>query len=242
MPRRLLRAQLSQTATRFQGLRGLFVRRRLSTLAPRRNRHRHHRRPRVAVALDRRTLSSLEGLSPGMLSGKFTVKVFAKKSGDFSVDQQVATVSPYDTYFVGVAAEEATGATNTSTAGREHIIKVSDARRQRASPNPAAKRARIGLQNGFLLVVGRLSAQFGRTSPKMRSTPNYKTLRATLSNGTGQATMRWSTGDYGYYMIRVTSPEPGTRRPGSYALLVRLAGRRHFGDGCRHAARPHRDR
>ena len=40
-------------------------------------------------------LASLEGLSPGMLSGKFTVKVF-EKSGDFSVDQQIIPVSPYD--------------------------------------------------------------------------------------------------------------------------------------------------
>ena len=35
-------------------------------------------------------------------------------------------------------------------------------------------------------------------------------------------------------------PEPGTLGdPDRMRVLVRLAGRRHFGDGCRHAARPH---
>ena len=32
----------------------------------------------------------------------------------------------------------------------------------------------------------------------------YKTLQTTLTDGAGQVAMRWSAGDYGYYMIRVT--------------------------------------
>ena len=41
----------------------------------------------------------------------------------------------------------------------------------------------------------------------------YKTLQTTLTDGAGQVAMRWSAGDYGYYMIRVTE-EPEAVFPG----------------------------
>ncbi len=59
-----------------------------------------------------------------MLSGRFTVKVF-EKSGDFSVDQQVATISPYDTYFgIGVATQKSDWGDEYLDSRKEHIIKV----------------------------------------------------------------------------------------------------------------------
>lgn len=70
-------------------------------------------------------LASLEGLSPGMLSGKFTVKVF-EKSGDFSVDQQIIPVSPYDAYFgIGVTPPgRATGADEYLDSKKEHLLRI----------------------------------------------------------------------------------------------------------------------
>ena len=53
----------------------------------------------------------------------------------------------------------------------------------------------------------------------------YKTLRATLSNGTGQVTMRWSAGDSGYYLIRVT----GARQAHSATCVVCVSSSDHRG-------------
>ena len=69
-------------------------------------------------------LASLEGLSPGMLSGKFTVKVF-EKSGDFSVDQQIIPVSPYDAYFgIGVTPQTSDWGDEYLDSKKEHLLRI----------------------------------------------------------------------------------------------------------------------
>lgn len=78
---------MSQTATRFKGYEAI------RSTTPRNTLGTEEREivtgttdAQGSLSLSTDELSSLEGLSPGMLSGKFTVKVF-EKSGDFSVDQ-----------------------------------------------------------------------------------------------------------------------------------------------------------
>lgn len=121
----VLQAQLSQIATRFKGYEGYSFddaskyfgteEREIVTGTT---------DAQGSLALSTDELSSLEGLSPGMLSGRFTVKVF-EKSGDFSVDQQVATISPYDTYFgIGVATQKSDWGDEYLDSRKEHIIKI----------------------------------------------------------------------------------------------------------------------
>ena len=112
----MLQAQLSQIATRFKGYEGYSFddaskyfgteEREIVTGTT---------DAQGSLALSTDELSSLEGLSPGMLSGRFTVKVF-EKSGDFSVDQPYRPMTP--TSGSESPPRKATGATNTSTAGR----------------------------------------------------------------------------------------------------------------------------
>ena len=59
-----------------------------------------------------------------MLNGKFTVKVF-EKSGDFSVDQQIAAVSPYDAYFgIGVTAQQSDWGEEYLDSKRGHALRL----------------------------------------------------------------------------------------------------------------------
>lgn len=141
-----------------------------------------------------------------MLSGRFTVKVF-EKSGDFSVDQQVATISPYDTYFgIGVATQKSDWGDEYLDSRKEHIIKVVMLD-SKGKPEPGSENVLVSvykMDSYWWWDASTPNSQAHYAKNALNS--NYKTLQATLSNGTGQATMRWSTGDYGYYMIRVTSP------------------------------------
>ena len=203
----VLQAQLSQIATRFKGYEGYSFddaskyfgteEREIVTGTT---------DAQGSLALSTDELSSLEGLSPGMLSGRFTVKVF-EKSGDFSVDQQVATISPYDTYFgIGVATQKSDWGDEYLDSRKEHIIKVVMLD-SKGKPEPGSENVLVSvykMDSYWWWDASTPNSQAHYAKNALNS--NYKTLQATLSNGTGQATMRWSTGDYGYYMIRVTSP------------------------------------
>ena len=203
----VLQAQLSQTATRFKGYEGYSFddaskyfgteEREIVTGTT---------DAQWSLSLSTDELSSLEGLSPGMLSGRFTVKVF-EKSGDFSVDQQVATISPYDTYFgIGVATQKSDWGDEYLDSKKEHLLRIVMLDAQ-GRPLPGREEALVSvykITSYWWWDASTPNSQAHYAKNALNS--NYKTLQATLSNGTGQATMRWSTGDYGYYMIRVTSP------------------------------------
>lgn len=120
-----LQAQLSQIPTRFKGYPDYSFDDATKQFAP-------EEREIVsgttgtdgALQLTTDRLSSLEGLSPGMLNGKFTVKVF-EKSGDFSVDQQIAAVSPYDAYFgIGVTAQQSDWGEEYLDSKRDHALRL----------------------------------------------------------------------------------------------------------------------
>lgn len=152
-------------------------------------------------------LSSLQGLSPGMLSGKFTVKVF-EKSGDFSVDQQIATVSPYDTYFgIGVATQKSDWGDEYLDSKKEHRIKVVmlDAKGKPGTGTEKVLVTVYKMDSYWWWDAASANSQAHYAKNALNSC--YKTLQATLTNGAGQVPMRWSAGDYGYYLIRVTSSD-----------------------------------
>ena len=200
-----LQAQLSQIPTRFKGYPDYSFDDATKQFAP-------EEREIVsgttgtdgALQLTTDRLSSLEGLSPGMLNGKFTVKVF-EKSGDFSVDQQIAAVSPYDAYFgIGVTAQQSDWGEEYLDSKRDHALRLVllDARGRPATGTEEATVTvyRMSSYWWWGLPVGGFPNRYAKSALNAQ----YKTLRATLSNGTGQVTMRWSAGDYGYYLIRVT--------------------------------------
>lgn len=148
-------------------------------------------------------LASLAGLSRGLISGRFTVRVF-EPGGDFSTDQQAVTVSPYDAYLgIGVALQQSDWGDEYLDNSREHLLKV-------VMLDPAGK-PRAGTEQVNVAIYKMSSywwwdgserqAQYARNSLNA----NYKTLEANLSNGAGQVAMRWSPGDYGYFLLRVTS-------------------------------------
>ena len=159
----------------------------------------------LKLATDR--LSSLEGLSPGMLSGKFTVKVF-EKSGDFSIDQEIMPVSPYDAYLgVGVTSQTSDWGDEYLDSKKEHAIRV---------VMLDAKGRPAGGTEDVIVSVYKITSYWWWDASSSNSQASYarnalntcyKTLQTTLTGGTGNAVMRWSAGDYGYYMIRVTSPK-----------------------------------
>ena len=170
-------------------------------------------------------LASLEGLSPGMLSGKFTVKVF-EKSGDFSVDQQIAAVSPYDAYFgIGVTAQQSDWGEEYLDSKRDHALRLVllDARGRPATGTEEATVTVYRMSSYWWWDASSAASQARYAKSALNA--QYKTLRATLSNGTGQVTMRWSAGDYGYYLIRVT----GARQAHSATCVVCVSSSDHRG-------------
>ena len=229
-----LQAQLSQIPTRFKGYPDYSFDDATKQFAP-------EEREIVsgttgtdgALQLTTDRLSSLEGLSPGMLNGKFTVKVF-EKSGDFSVDQQIAAVSPYDAYFgIGVTAQQSDWGEEYLDSKRDHALRLVllDAR---GRPATGTEEATVTGTEEATVTVYRMSSYWWWDASSAASqaryaksalNAQYKTLRATLSNGTGQVTMRWSAGDYGYYLIRVT----GARQAHSATCVVCVSSSDHRG-------------
>ena len=178
-----------------------------------------------ALQLTTDRLSSLEGLSPGMLNGKFTVKVF-EKSGDFSVDQQIAAVSPYDAYFgIGVTAQQSDWGEEYLDSKRDHALRLVllDARGRPATGTEEATVTVYRMSSYWWWDASSAASQARYAKSALNA--QYKTLRATLSNGTGQVTMRWSAGDYGYYLIRVT----GARQAHSATCVVCVSSSDHRG-------------
>ena len=221
-----LQAQLSQIPTRFKGYPDYSFDDATKQFAP-------EEREIVsgttgadgALQLTTDRLSSLEGLSPGMLNGKFTVKVF-EKSGDFSVDQQIAAVSPYDAYFgIGVTAQQSDWGEEYLDSKRDHALRLVllDARGRPATGTEEAT-VTVYRMNSYWWWDASSAASQARYA-KSALNAQYKTLRATLSNGTGQVTMRWSAGDYGYYLIRVT----GARQAHSATCVVCVSSSDHRG-------------
>ena len=171
-------------------------------------------------------LSSLEGLSPGMLSGKFTVKVF-EKSGDFSVDQQIAAVSPYDAYFgIGVTAQQSDWGEEYLDSKRDHALRLVllDARGRPATGTEEATVTVYRMSSYWWWDASSAASQARYAKSALNA--QYKTLRTTLSNGRGQVTMRWSAGDYGYYLVRVT----GARQAHSATCVVCVSSSDYRGD------------
>ena len=221
-----LQAQLSQIPTRFKGYPDYSFDDATKQFAP-------EEREIVsgttgtdgALQLTTDRLSSLEGLSPGMLNGKFTVKVF-EKSGDFSVDQQIAAVSPYDAYFgIGVTAQQSDWGEEYLDSKRGHALRLVllDARGRPATGTEEATVTVYRMSSYWWWDASSAASQARYAKSALNA--QYKTLRATLSNGTGQVTMRWSAGDYGYYLIRVT----GARQAHSATCVVCVSSSDHRG-------------
>ena len=171
-------------------------------------------------------LSSLEGLSPGMLSGKFTVKVF-EKSGDFSVDQQITTVSPYDAYFgIGVTTQQSDWGDEYLDSKRDHALKIVllDAKGRPVTESEEATVSVYKITSYWWWDASSATAQARYAKSALNE--NYKTLQTTLSGGKGQVSMRWSAGDYGYYLIRVT----GARQTHSATRVVCVSSSDYRGD------------
>ena len=219
-----LQAQLSQIPTRFKGYPDYSFDDATKQFAP-------EEREIVsgttgtdgALQLTTDRLSSLEGLSPGMLNGKFTVKVF-EKSGDFSVDQQIAAVSPYDAYFgIGVTAQQSDWGEEYLDSKRGHALRLVllDARGRPATGTEEATVTVYRMSSYWWWDASSAASQARYAKSALNA--QYKTLRATLSNGT--VTMRWSAGDYGYYLIRVT----GARQAHSATCVVCVSSSDHRG-------------
>ena len=160
-----------------------------------------------------------------MLNGKFTVKVF-EKSGDFSVDQQIAAVSPYNAYFgIGVTAQQSDWGEEYLDSKRDHALRLVllDARGRPATGTEEATVTVYRMSSYWWWDASSAASQARYAKSALNA--QYKTLRATLSNGTGQVTMRWSAGDYGYYLIRVT----GARQAHSATCVVCVSSSDHRG-------------
>ena len=199
-----LQAQLSQIPTRFKGYPDYSFDDATKQFAP-------EEREIVsgttgtdgALQLTTDRLSSLEGLSPGMLNGKFTVKVF-EKSGDFSVDQQIIPVSPYDAYFgIGVTPQTSDWGDEYLDSKKEHLLRIVMLDAQ-GRPLPGREEALVSVYKITSYWWWDAASDSQARYAKNALNTCYKTLQTTLTDGAGQVAMRWSAGDYGYYMIRVT--------------------------------------
>ena len=199
-----LQAQLSQIPTRFKGYPDYSFDDATKQFAP-------EEREIVsgttgadgALQLTTDRLSSLEGLSPGMLNGKFTVKVF-EKSGDFSVDQQIAAISPYDAYFgIGVTPQTSDWGDEYLDSKKEHLLRIVMLDAQ-GRPLPGREEVLVSVYKITSYWWWDAASDSQARYAKNALNTCYKTLQTTLTDGAGQVAMRWSAGDYGYYMIRVT--------------------------------------
>lgn len=157
------------------------------------------------LELSTNELASLNGETPGMIYGKYQVKVF-EPSGDFSVDQTSTLISPYKAYF-GISVPMQTNQWGETFLDRdqEHTINLV-LLDPYGAPIPGTEDVTVTVYRSdawWWWDSAASSSQSNYARQALNST--YKTLTTELVNGKGTVTMRWNPNDYGSYMIRVAS-------------------------------------
>ena len=145
---------------------------------------------------------------PGMVTGRFTTRVF-EKSGDFSIDRYTTTVSLYDTY-VGlfVPEQESEWGESYLDKAKPHTFKLAalDYRGQ-----PARQNVRVNVEvykMGWSWWWSSSSAGLASYAKDSYNQP-YKELTATVAGGKGEFKLDFSKEESGFYFIRVTDPVGG---------------------------------
>ena len=144
---------------------------------------------------------------PGFLKGIFTTRVF-EPSGDFSIDNFNAVISPYDTYVgLNIQEEENDWGGKYLDIEKPHTIKV-------AAVNPfgyAASISKVEVEiykigwNWWWQSTGSELASYSRDSYNRP----YKMFTTQLSDGKGSFNIDLSEQESGYYFIRVIDPVGG---------------------------------
>lgn len=153
-------------------------------------------------------LSTVTGNTAGMLNAKFGVKVF-EPSGDFSVDQLVAKISPYDTYIgVGVDEKDNSWGNKYLDIKSKHTFKFV-ALDINGKLKPVAKVKvelyKMGWDWWWDAASENALASYSQNSYNRP----YQTFTVDMNGGKGELPLGWSKGDWGRYLIRVTDEAGG---------------------------------
>lgn len=153
-------------------------------------------------------INGLVGNSPGMLNAKFTVKVF-EKSGDFSIDQCVTKLSPYDTY-VGVQVKEEENNwgdiyLNINDRHTFHFVALD----VNGKPKEIEK-VKIELYKMSWNWWWDAASENAMSSYAQNSyNKPYSTVFVSMVGGKGSFPVEWKSNEWGRYLIRVTDLEGG---------------------------------
>ena len=148
------------------------------------------------------------GAFPGMITGRFTTRVF-EKGGDFSIDHYTTTVSVYDTYIgLNVPEQEDQWGDSYLDKGKIHTFKLAAVDYK---GNAVRKPVKVNVEvykMGWSWWWSSSSDGLASYAKDSYNKP-FKEMDVTLTAGTGEFRLDLSKEESGFFFIRVTDPAGG---------------------------------
>ena len=155
-----------------------------------------------------RTAYSAKGGLPGFMNARFTTRVF-EKSGDFSIDRCVATLSPYSTYIgLSVPLQEDDWGEKYLEKGRSHSFRLA-AVDGRGRPVKGSVKVNVEIYQMGWNWWWSSSAEGLASYAKDSYNKPYKELSVTLTDGAGDFRMEFPGEESGFWFFRITDPKGG---------------------------------
>ncbi|MBQ1680460.1 MAG: alpha-2-macroglobulin, partial [Bacteroidales bacterium] len=148
------------------------------------------------------------GAFPGMITGRFTTRVF-EKGGDFSIDHYTTTVSVYDTYIgLNVPEQKDQWGDSYLDKGKIHTFKLAAVDYK---GNAVRKPVKVNVEvykMGWSWWWSSSSDGLASYAKDSYNKP-FKEMDVTLTAGTGEFRLDLSKEESGFFFIRVTDPAGG---------------------------------
>ncbi|MCR5709331.1 MAG: alpha-2-macroglobulin [Bacteroidales bacterium] len=158
------------------------------------------------------------GRVPGMLTARFTTRVF-EKGGDFSIDRMTTTVSPYNTY-IGIAVPE-----EESEWGEDFLDKAKKNTIRLAAVDASGKPVGGNVKTEVEIYKMGWNWWWSSSSDGLASYAKdgynepFKLLNVNVNNGAGEFLLDLTKEESGFWLIRVTDLAGG--HAASRVVLVR---------------------
>lgn len=168
---------------------------------------------------------NIAGEAPGMLKAIFTTRLF-EKSGDFSIDQQSVTCSPYNTY-VGIKLPpgDKRGMLLTDTTHTVNVVTLSESGVPETKLGLSVKVFKLNWQWWWDASSESVASYMGRNY----QSPVYSTTMST-KNGKGSFDFRIDYPEWGRYLVTVTDRGGHSAAKIVYIDWPGWAGRSRKGD------------
>ena len=154
------------------------------------------------------TSLKVSGAVPGMLTARFTTRVF-EKGGDFSIDRYTSTLSPYNTYIgISVPEQESEWGESFLDKSKSHTVKLAAVDHR---GNPVRQSVKVNVEIYKMGWSWWWSSSYEGLASYAKDSYNapFKEFSTTLSGGSGSFNLDLSKEDSGFWFIRVTDPAGG---------------------------------